>query len=765
MNHPTPHSPRWRNAGNYLKACLCQLCRQCAVTTKKPLLPCRSNQRPASTTLATRQPAALLSTLLSGACMALPASAQEGSDASAASLPAVSVSASAPLNQAFEVNVGGFGAKDTLEVPLAIQSYDAQTLADTAPRTVRDVLAADPSVQTSNYGGGFDNFRLRGFAMDNFNTIRRDGLALAPHYDVPLELVERVDVLKGPSGFLYGFNSPGGTINYIPKRPTQAPLTRLTTQATSLQGAALALDISRTAGQSLGWRLNAGHEKIGNFHHFGDLERRFAGLATDVRLGERALLQLHADWNWKSAMSDPLLRADQSSRADALNPASYIAPPRFDRRNALSPSWYRHKTEAYNLEAKFDYHLNERWTSITQANYSQVERHGGYVDLFDIQPNGDIGYADLYQSRGEIFSTWAVQSYMAGKLTTGSIQHDLFFGASHRQFRDKSPFWDFVESAGNIGVADISVGNIRNPQQPGYWDFGPEQDIDFQSSIKESSIFASNLINLHPQYQVLLGGRTIWYKARNLSADALPQNKNVFVPSAAVMYRPADTLMTYISYSRGFEKGDYAPYNANNANQPTDTIASRQVEIGLKTEIQDNTNIGIALFDIRRDASYLNTANDFVSNGHFIHRGLEINATAYASKQLALHGNFAWLDTELKNVTDPSTLGKRSEGVPRLKSSLGLQYRIAAIPGLSIDANVHYVGARAVDAQNSGFISSYTLWDAGLQYDTQWNQTPVSLRLQGKNLGNKYYYPGVYYSGGLEVGREREIFLSARFSF
>jgi len=179
-----------------------------------------------------------------------------------------------PLNRGFKVSVGGFGAKDTMEVPLAIQSYDARTIADIASRTVSDVLAVDPSVVTSNYGGGFGNFRLRGFTMDNFNTIRRDGLALAPHYDVARELVERVDVLKGPSGFLYGFNSPGGTINYIPKRPTYEPFTQVTTQVTSLEGRLVAVDTSRALlNGSLGYRLNAGVERVGNFDHFGDFDR------------------------------------------------------------------------------------------------------------------------------------------------------------------------------------------------------------------------------------------------------------------------------------------------------------------------------------------------------------------------------------------------------------------------------------------------------------------------------------------------------------
>jgi iron complex outermembrane receptor protein len=671
-----------------------------------------------------------------------------------------------PLNKAFEVNAGAFGAKDSMELPLAIKNYSAELISETSPRTVRDLLAVDPSVLSSSYGGGFDNFRLRGFVMDNFNTIRRNGLALAPHYDVPLELVERVDVLKGPSGFLYGFNSPGGTINYIPKRPTLEAFTNLSLQSTSLQGHYAAVDTSNSlADSTVGYRFNAGYERVGDFDHFGDLERKFMGLAMDFWFSDRALLQLNTDWNWKSTTSDPLLRADQSGRTNPLDPSSYILPPTIDQRDALSPSWYRHTTEAYNLEAKFDYSLNDDWASVTQGNYSRVERHGGYVDLFDIQSNGDIGYADLYQSRGEVFTTWTLQSYLSGQFFTGNLFHDLFVGASYRQFRDKSPYWDFVESTGDISVGEISVGNILNPVQPPRWDFGSKKDIDFKSSIKESSIFASDMITLNDQFQVLLGGRYIWYKARDLSANALPQDKNVFVPTGALIYQPVDNIMTYLSYSRGLEKGEYAPFNANNANQPTSSIESAQYEIGLKTNIGQTINLDVALFDITRDASYLNLNNDYVSNGYFHHRGIELNTNINVTDNLALQANIAYLDTDLKDVTDSSTRGKRSEGVPLWKGGLGARYSFINVPGLSFDSRLSYVGSRAIDAQNSGFIPSYTLWDAGISYDTQLGNTQTNIRLHAKNLTDKYYYAGVAYSGGLDVGRGREIFLSTKFHF
>lgn len=671
-----------------------------------------------------------------------------------------------PLNNAFVVNAGGFGAKDPMEIPLAIQSYTAKTIADSSARTAGDVLTLDPSILSASYGSSFDNFRLRGFAMDNFNTIRRDGLTLAPHHDVPLENIERIDVLKGPSGFLYGFNSPGGTINYILKRPTRDPLLDVTVQGSSLLGRYVAIDTSDSFNEgAFGYRLNAGYEKNGDYDHARDMERKFIGLATDFRLSDRALLQLNADWSWKSTVADPLLRADQSGRANPLDASSYVRPPKIDRRDLLTGSWFRHQTEGANLDAKFEYTLDDNWTSVTQANYSRAERHGGYNDLFDIQPNGDIGRADYYQSRGEVFSTWSLQSYLAGKFATGNIYHDVFFGSSYKQFKDRSLFWDSVDSSTpGISVADVSVGNILHPVQPKKWDFGPRQDVDFVSTIKETSVFASDLISLNEQFQVMLGGRYIWYRADQLSATAPSQSHNVFVPSAALIYRPLESLMTYISYSRGFEKGDYAPYNATNSNQPTDAIESEQYEVGLKVDLNDRLNAGVAVFDIRRKASYLDSSNTFVSNGEYHHRGVELTLSDRVTDALTLTGNAAYLSTRLDDVDDTSVRGKRTEGVPKWKGAMGAIYTVSSVPGLSFDSTVSYVGSRPVDAQNSGYVSSFTLLDAGVSYRSKLSGTPVTYRLHGKNLTNKYYYASTY-QGGLEVGREREIFLSTKFEF
>jgi len=93
-----------------------------------------------------------------------------------------------------------------------------------------------------------------------------------------------------------------------------------------------------------------------------------------------------------------------------------------------------------------------------------------------------------------------------------------------------------------------------------------------------------------------------------------------------------------------------------------------------------------------------------------------------------------------------------------------MQARYAFAGGLSVEGTINHVGRSAVDAQNSGFIPGYTLFSTSVSYDTKIAATPVTFRLQGRNLTDKYYYPGVN-SGGLQIGRGREVLFSARVRF
>jgi iron complex outermembrane receptor protein len=698
----------------------------------------------------------LLGAVFSAGLLARPATAQEPARAEAqapAGASEVIIVTGQPLNAAIEANVGAFGAKDPMDVPLSIASYDAAEIANRASRTLLDVLKEDPSVQAASTGGNYDNFRLRGFAIDYVNTLRRDGLSIAPYQDLPFENVERIDVLKGPSGFLYGFNSPGGTINFILKRPSRERFVTATAELTTLQGRYAAIDGSTSSSNgSVGVRINAAYEKDGDFDHARDLERAFAGAAVDVRLSDAILLQLNGDYQWKDLVADPLLRADQSGRADPLNPASFITPPRIDRRDLLAPSWYRYKTEAYNLDARLEARISDAWVGIVQANRSQSIRDGAFTDYFDIQPDGTIGSSDLFFDPGARFRVTSAQAYLSGKFETGGIGHEMFVGASHKL---QDNLWPaiFVDST-TVPIGQISVGNILNPVQPPVFDLSPYPESDYSGRTRENSVFASDIVTLSEAIQVMLGGRYIWYRSTQ-GTSVYDQSR--FVPTVGLVVKPRSDLTLYANYARGLETGEYAPITANNGGVQSGPIRSTQYEVGAKADLGPALNLGLALFQIQKQAGFINSANDFVLDGDFRHRGVEVTVTGRPAPGLTLSAHLAYLDTSLEHVIDPAVIGKRTEGVPEWQGGLSADYAVPGVDGLSLNGAVQFVSDRPVDAPNSGFIDGYALVDGGLRYETTMGGTPVAFRLIGKNLFNRYYYSSVFYSGGLEVGRPREV--------
>ena len=159
-------------------------------------------------------------------------------------MPAVTVRAQA--QQAPEAYAGGqvstggrmglLGDKDFMETPFNTISYTEKFIADRQARDITDVIsAADPTVFSTGMTGIIsENYSIRGFSS-SIGDVTFGGLfGVAPFYRASPEMFERVDVLKGPSALLNGMppgGSVGGTVNLVPKRAGDEPLTRLTTSS------------------------------------------------------------------------------------------------------------------------------------------------------------------------------------------------------------------------------------------------------------------------------------------------------------------------------------------------------------------------------------------------------------------------------------------------------------------------------------------------------------------------------------------------------
>ena len=107
-----------------------------------------------------------------------------------------------------------------LETAGQVAVIDSQVMEEQRATTLGDVLKNDASVSAGGTGRNRERFSLRGFDVESSSGFLRDGHQHWSHYRQPVELLERVEVLKGPSGLLYGISAPGGLINMVAKKPT-----------------------------------------------------------------------------------------------------------------------------------------------------------------------------------------------------------------------------------------------------------------------------------------------------------------------------------------------------------------------------------------------------------------------------------------------------------------------------------------------------------------------------------------------------------------
>ncbi|MFP5341226.1 MAG: TonB-dependent receptor plug domain-containing protein, partial [Gammaproteobacteria bacterium] len=148
--------------------------------------------------------------------------------------------------------------------PFSITSYTNELIQDRQARSVGEVLQNDPGVRVAR---GFGNFQeayfIRGFVLGSDDVAYNGLYSLLPRQYIATELFERVEVLRGAATFLTGAapfgGGAGGTINLLPKRAPNEPLSRVTLGTGSGGYGHAALDLARRFGPegSTGIRVNA----------------------------------------------------------------------------------------------------------------------------------------------------------------------------------------------------------------------------------------------------------------------------------------------------------------------------------------------------------------------------------------------------------------------------------------------------------------------------------------------------------------------------
>ena len=180
--------------------------------------------------------------------------------------------------------VGLLGDLDMMDTPFATAAYTSQLMQDQAAKSVADVVANDPAVRVyRGYGNYAEAYTVRGLPL-YADDLGFNGLyGLLPRQYVAVEMLERVEVFRGANAFLNGMASGnsgmGGSINLVPKRAGELPVTQVTG---TLHGDSLFgghVDIGRRFGpdQSVGRAGQCPEPGRRGFHRSGKAQPGHAG--------------------------------------------------------------------------------------------------------------------------------------------------------------------------------------------------------------------------------------------------------------------------------------------------------------------------------------------------------------------------------------------------------------------------------------------------------------------------------------------------------
>ncbi|MFZ5735380.1 MAG: TonB-dependent siderophore receptor [Pseudomonadota bacterium] len=663
--------------------------------------------------------------------------------------------------------LGLLGNTSIFSAPFNITSFTSKLIEDQQARSIADVVLNDPSVR--NDAPPFserDSFFIRGFSVTNLDTAYDGLFYLANPRRSFLEGIERVEILKGPSALLSGGTARvGGTINLIPKRAGDEPLTRLTTGWMSDSQIWNHLDVGRRFGDFKEWgvRFNGSYRNGDTPLELNSVEVGVASLGLDYRSEDfRASLDLNSSVQHINA---------PTSLFNSAAPNIVIPPAPSGRINTASKDEYidsRYKMIAgraeYDILPDTTLYLagggsiyNEDFLT---SSYRITNFNGTATNTLAIQPQELQGYT------GEIG--------LRSKFRTGVIGHQLNISAVEAN--------NELYRGGTLGFTPYSyVTNIYNPvrPRPGAFQtsgFAQSDDRPLLSRLTARSVAVSDTLSLFNDRLLLtLGGRWQDIALSGFVTAAGPTqgtrssyyNEARFSPAVGAVIRATDELSIYGNYIEALEAGPTAPATARNSNTVFPPTVSKQQEVGAKYDF-GFVALTASLFQIEQPSAYTDpTTNIFSVDGLQRNRGAEFNVFGEPFKGFRLLGGIALIDAKLVSTIGGRYNGNDVPGVPTTSLTLYGEYDLPAwmAPGVTLTGRVIHTADVFYDQANTQTVSDWTRVDLGARYTfVAPNGKPAVLRATIENVADTAYYLSAA-RGYLAVGAPRTYMVSATFNF
>ncbi len=685
-------------------------------------------------------------------------------------------------------------AENIQNVPISIKAFTQKELSDLGIKASSDIGQVTPNVDVALPAGAGNQpiITIRGIGLNDYDTNNAgpNGIYVNEVYQsspaaqtFQMFDINRVEVLKGPQGTLYGRNTSGGAINFITNGPSDD-----------------------TNGYV--------HAEAGSYDTV-NLEAAVGGPLSDTLDGRIAILK-----NYSSGYMHNDFTGTMANGAN--NSAGRIAL-QYKPTSQLTVLWNIHAGDVANRPIEYRHIGDLNPATLAQCSVAQT-RAGGCVDLFGYGTPKNF-YEGSYNRNLHLdvaaYGTYVRGDYQLGDITLTSISAFDDISKLHPEDSDASPnrlleinfgvrsdtFTQEFRASQTTDVYNWVFGvyylyeNLRQNQPifilldidkifgPGAGNGVAFQAFDTSDQITDAyAAYGQAQYKILPKLQLTLGGRyTTERKGFHYDGSVQFQDNGInnFGPlqtladvnnrlsdsdfnwRTALDYHLTDDFLAYASAATGFKSGDFngsflslVPAQIERQLQPVGPEHVTAFEAGVKSTWFDDRLLldAAGFYNDYRDMQVFVLVNtgglpvNVLDNAKKAHtEGVEFQATAEPFSNFTANLDFGWLETRLDSFvanvdpTQPNYSGKQLPLSPHLSATTTLDYRIPiASDALDLQFSASYKGHQYFDVSNDPYTTQSPYWLENVRVAYDLGDTGWEFAGYVHNLSDQHYFVDMF---------------------
>lgn len=621
-----------------------------------------------------------------------------------------------------------------LELPQNIQEIDKSILLDQQAININESITRNVSGamrnNTADFYGPF--IFMRGAAI---NTLR-NGVDLSMIYYGPMpedvQIIDRMEFIKGPAGFMNAIGDPAGSFNLVTKKPTGIKSNQISFQTGSYDLYRLGVDLDGNLDNNKKWlyRFNALGQKSKSFQKFAFNDKLVINPSLQFNINNSS--SIIAEYTYQKQQFLQYLLTVFSPLGFASLPKDFsIADPSKEPVNANEHSAF----------LTYYYRLNKQWQFTAKAAYAKSSMDGNYffVSAYDSNQPQEIRRRVTYEQ----FNTdvLSLQAYISGAFKWGHMHHRLLGGLDANK-KSLLGYSGYNDKNANPTLYPLDVQN-------------PVYGINFDSNKKEGALkdIATNkqhityiaayiqdeIRMLREKLRLTVAARL----TRSTSEIAIPTSSSVsdvvFTPRVGLNYSLLPNFTAYALYDQTFTPQS----GVNTTGDVFDPLKGKNVEIGLKKDwLNGKWNSTLSFYHITRNNIIVTDPQTNLQSqiGQTKSKGIEFDLKGEIVKGLNAVINYAYTDAFVSEDTNPLLVGLPSPYRVKHMQNIWLNYKIPFrhFQGLSISGGYQFQAGRAGRYPQDGDLDIANIFrlDAGLG----WTNGKISVNGLINNLLNRFNY-------------------------